>query len=725
MNAALIVALALIVGACSGSSSTQLFANDAAADTVDGDAGGPICTSDAGCSGDETCPVATGACVALPTPCSKDDDCASRSDGKNVCDTAARICAECAGTAGCGDAARCVSSTCISAVKCKNSLDCPQDQVCDTATHFCVACLADADCPDHGRCGDNVCRTACVSDKECTPLGELCDAAAGYCVNCRSSADCAANQYCGRGACLGDVCAAGTSRCDGNAVLGCNDEGSALSASFPCAQGQTCAVQGSTASCHDWICPPLVTGCDAEKVVTCSADGLTQTVTDDCGARHQVCVAATCKPVTCQADSFFCVGSELRRCSTNGDSSMTWLTCTPTQYCDEAGGTCKAQVCTPDQPACNGAIAATCNMAGSGYKAGGIDCASSAQICVKGSCSDLACAPAGKFCDSNTVRQCSADGLSSTLLQTCSSSQYCDAPSASCKAQICAPNQAVCNGTIATVCNNSGSGYAAGGTDCATSGQSCAQGACKSIVCTPNTRFCDANTIRQCSANGASSTVSQTCAVQQYCDPAGPSCKAQICPPGQPACDGNVATTCNPDGSGYTGARQDCTASSKFCADGQCGTCFRVDPTQWVRTRYTSSTPKNVTIADGTEQITALVYYWVGWFEYDVPFPSPGNYRIKVRLADDGWHEGAADALYNHIQVFVDSTKRLEFDANTTAYDDGQRASGDRRFHNTTGTVWSATGASHVVRVENLADNWVSGDDLSLYVAYLDICRTP
>ena len=65
------------------------------------------------------------------------------------------------------------------AVACKNSLDCPNNQVCDIATHQCVACLTDADCGSGQQCVAQICRGACVSDKDCTPLGELCDRAAG------------------------------------------------------------------------------------------------------------------------------------------------------------------------------------------------------------------------------------------------------------------------------------------------------------------------------------------------------------------------------------------------------------------------------------------------------------------------------------------------------------------------------------------------------------------
>jgi hypothetical protein len=470
----------------------------------------------------------------------------------------------------------------------------------------------------------------------------------------------------------------------------------------------------------------MVTGCTTtgEKAVLCSADGLMQSVVDDCGAKSQVCVAATCKPVVCQAGSSFCSGSEVRRCDAKGDASTLVQTCSGSQYCSDVDHTCKPQVCSPSVHSCNGNVAVTCNTTGSAYLAGGTDCAASGQICVQGGCSSLVCPPSSKYCDSNTVRQCSANGLSSTLYQTCLGSEYCDGASATCKPQICAPNQPVCNVNIATTCNATGSGYV-GGTDCSLAGQSCAAGVCKPIVCTPNAYFCSAGSIRQCSADGTSSLLSQACSASQYCDAAGPTCKPQVCTPSQPSCDFNVATTCNSDGSGFTGNRTDCTPSAQSCLNGVCTGCVRIQGSTWVRTLYATSTPWSTTMTDGANQIPATGYGWVGWFEYDVNVVSSGNVHIVIHVADDGWHEGKVDALYNQFQILVDGTTRLAFNANTTPYDDGQSASGDLRFHNVTGTTFTLAAGSHVVHFDNIADKWTGGDDLTLFFSYFDICSVP
>src|SRR5262245_17563925 len=65
---------------------------------------------------------------------------------------------------------------------CKTSLDCPQGLVCETAQRRCVDCVGDGDCSAGAACIDNGCRPACVSDKDCTPLGMLCDKAAKRCM---------------------------------------------------------------------------------------------------------------------------------------------------------------------------------------------------------------------------------------------------------------------------------------------------------------------------------------------------------------------------------------------------------------------------------------------------------------------------------------------------------------------------------------------------------------
>jgi len=128
---------------------------------------------------------------------------------------------------------------------------------------------------------------------------------------------------------------------------------------------------------------------------------------------------------------------------------------------------------------------------------------------------------------------------------------------------------------------------------------------------------------------------------------------------------------------------------------------------------------------DGAAALTVARYNWVGWFEYDISFPSTGNFRITVRTADDGWHEGLTDELYNHFSVGVAGTTRLDFDANVSPYDDGAFAVGNLSFHDATGPVFAATAGPKVVRFDNIADRWVDGDDIQIHIAYIQICSVP
>lgn len=518
------------------------------------------------------CNQATGVCVpGSPKGCTSSADCAARTDGKTQCDVTSGACVQCLTAADCSTGQVCTNHACATGQTCNNSLDCPSGLVCNTATKLCVACVSDADCGASGRCAANICRPLCKSDKDCTPMGLLCDATAGYCVNCVSDAGCKPAEYCSQGACQPDVCVAGSAHCQNNAVTTCNASGSGTLPPVSCTTTQTCVEANNAASCVDQVCSPLVRGCSTtgERVVQCSADGLTQNTTEDCGANGQVCVAAACKPVVCTAGAKYCAGSELRQCSAKGDSYVAITTCTSTQYCDDTSGSCKSQVCTPNAAACNGTIATTCNANGSGYVTGGTDCAPS-QICVSGTCQSLLCSPNTKYCQGNQVLQCSANGLSNSVVQTCTTTQYCDAASVTCKAMVCTPNQPACDANVATTCNATGSGYTGTRTDCSTTNQVCVSGGCQNLLCAPNAKYCKGSEIRQCSSNGLSDTLVQACGNLQYCDAASVTCKDQVCMAGQPTCDQNVATMCATDGSAFTGTRTDCSTTSQYCGAGDC-----------------------------------------------------------------------------------------------------------------------------------------------------------
>jgi hypothetical protein len=442
---------------------------------VDGGPGG----SGGTCTGTN---CATGGNGGASGQCASVADCADRTDGKTACDIASGSCVGCVVSSQCGAGMECVANTCQAVATCTNSLDCPGGQVCDVINQRCVVCISSLECASSEICLSNTCRRACTSSTDCVRLGQSCNLALGVCVECVLPSDCAGTEHCGQGLCTPDLCAQGTSTCVANARVTCNSDGSGTLTPVPCGTNQACQRVGSDTTCVAALCTPSSRACEttSERVLQCSADGMSQQVAEDCSATGQVCVAGDCQTVVCAANTLFCSGAEVRRCSPEGESSSVVTNCPTGQYCNPATAACATLLCPPSGPACNGDIATTCNADGTGYIAGGIDCASSALRCFDGECRDQLCSPSTLFCSAGSVQQCSSDGLSSALYQTCSSAQYCDAAAATCRALVCTPNQPACNGNLVTTCNADGSGFVAGGTSCGA--LYCVSGTCQTAL---------------------------------------------------------------------------------------------------------------------------------------------------------------------------------------------------------------------------------------------------
>jgi hypothetical protein len=343
------------------------------------------CVADPDCKTGMRC--VANVCTTMAPICQSSLDCASNA-ANPICDVPTGRCVRCLTASDCPASNDCTSQTCVAYTTCMNSLGCPSGQVCDTTRMRCVQCVGDNDCATDQKCASNVCRKKCTSDNMCTSMGMLCNTTGMYCVSCLMSTDCKPAEYCSNGACLADVCTQGTSSCNNNAVLHCKSDGSGFDPAVACTTGQTCSVSGGAASCKTQACTPTVTYCDpgmgSEKVLVCSADGLTMTAKTDCAASSQVCVAGACAAVVCPKGMRFCQGQDLRQCTTKGDASTLVQSCTTTQYCDATSMTCKARVCTPNQPGCSGNILAMCNGDGSGFLSGGTDC--SPNYCSGGAC---------------------------------------------------------------------------------------------------------------------------------------------------------------------------------------------------------------------------------------------------------------------------------------------------------------------------------------------------
>ncbi len=349
------------------------------------------CVRRGDCKPGFTC--AANACVP-PTKCDNSLDCANEPGNKTICDPTLELCVECSTEADCPADNDCSSNACVPYTACTNSLDCSGGQVCDTAAGRCVDCLTKADCMDDETCSaTNVCQKECDSDNDCTPLGRLCDIPAGHCVECLRDSDCADTQHCAADICRPDVCAEGTSRCQSTGVAACSANGDRWLAPVACDPKTTCVEAGDMTTCEPWVCEAGETECDSlgEKIVECSADGLTVLNTTDCTTTDQVCDDAQCKSLVCAPNKLFCDGNSVSICSGDGLTSTVQEACGASQYCDSQDPSCKSQICEPNQPTCNGDVATTCNADGSGVVAGGTDCTATSQVCFNGSCQ--ACAP--------------------------------------------------------------------------------------------------------------------------------------------------------------------------------------------------------------------------------------------------------------------------------------------------------------------------------------------
>ena len=340
------------------------------------------CLFDSDCGDDQVC--RSRKCESI-VECTNSLDCVDAA-GLEVCDTGLGRCVACVTSNDCLGTADCVNNTCRPYVPCQNSLDCPQRQVCSSSR--CVQCGSDADCSDDSRCIANTCWRACSSDNDCTPLGQLCNLSGGHCARCLVHEDCPEAYHCSSGRCLADVCEGGSGHCDGSSLRSCRPAGDGYDTLY-CGASQTC-VDGTEASCADWVCTAGQVECDASasSVITCADDGLSITSSTDCTEDDQICYQGSCQDLACPPSMLFCDANTVQLCSADGLSSSLYQTCLTTQYCSADSAGCQNQICVPDQPACNGRIATTCNSTGSGYLSGGTNCEDTDEACVAGECAE-------------------------------------------------------------------------------------------------------------------------------------------------------------------------------------------------------------------------------------------------------------------------------------------------------------------------------------------------
>ncbi|HKY36411.1 MAG TPA: hypothetical protein VJN18_10755 [Polyangiaceae bacterium] len=323
--------------------------------------------------------------------CNDDADCALRADNRSLCSAPTGDCVDCLTASDCESNEECVDNDCRRFTACGDSGDCPQGLVCNSTAARCVECVGSSDCAPDESCSLNVCRKRCSSDGHCSPFGLRCDTSSGYCASCVSDSDCPETRNCQQGTCVRDICTGGAAACQSGSLATCNAAGSMLSALIPCEAQQTCTEDASGARCAPWICLPSTTGCSltSERVVTCSDDGLSETLVEDCTLADQLCIGTTggiCSDQLCEPSMLFCQGNTVQLCDATGATSSLNQTCPTNQLCNPATVACAVPLCTPSQPACDGNVFTTCNAEGFGYTGARTDCAALDEFCGPTGC---------------------------------------------------------------------------------------------------------------------------------------------------------------------------------------------------------------------------------------------------------------------------------------------------------------------------------------------------
>lgn len=325
--------------------------------------------------------------------CSDDTDCAFRVDERSRCSAPTGECVECLSVADCEANEECVGNDCRPITTCATSDDCPHDLVCNPTTDRCVQCFGATGCATGDVCVGSTCRKPCATDSQCVFFGLRCDATAGYCASCLGNADCPDDRNCQQGTCVRDICVGGSASCDDNSLASCNAAGSQFTYPTPCGSRTTCTEDGSEARCEPWVCEPGTTGCSlaGERVVTCSDDGLEETLVEDCEAVDQLCVGSgMCLDAVCEPSMTFCQGNTVQLCDSTGSSSSPIQTCTTGQLCNPQTVACAIPRCAPNQPACDGNVYTTCNAQGFGYTGTRTDCTMTDQFCGLTGCTSSA-----------------------------------------------------------------------------------------------------------------------------------------------------------------------------------------------------------------------------------------------------------------------------------------------------------------------------------------------
>jgi len=305
----------------------------------------------------------------------------------------------------------------------------------------------------------------------------------------------------------------------------------------PDCAGKECGSDGCSGSCGD--CHMLLEECNAEGQCVAFACESSK----DCPG-SLVCAKEIGDCVACVVDAD-CGEGEV--CGTDFECHEQ-IACESDKECKDDG-----MVCDMEAGQCVECLETT-------------DCADE-EYCKEQFCVADECVAGETYCDANSVTACLEDGSGRSTAETCGEGQYCE--EAACHDYACTPGAVWCEGDVLSTCSEDGKSVT-GEEDCGAEGKHCFDDECIDTVCVPMEKFCvDDFSYGLCAADGMEFTT-YDCPAEQYCE--GGDCFAQVCPPGSVYCQGDALMTCDPKGSAVLN-QEDCAASGKYCANGQCIDC--------------------------------------------------------------------------------------------------------------------------------------------------------
>jgi hypothetical protein len=367
--------------------------------------------------------------------------------------------------------------------------------------------------------------------------------------------DCETPGLCNKmlGKCTDAVCEPGKPSCDGNSLVKCKADGTAIETTTPCGSG-TCDAAGG--DCN--MCQPGTKKCDGDSVATCDGTG-------------QKFNAAPCP------SGNKCIGlGQCVQCDSPEDCSMLTMDC-KVGACG-SGNRCVAQN-APNGTQCTiGGRPGTCSNGTcqctrqcSGKQCGpdgcGADCGACSKICTSAGrcvqCESSSDCDASMSCTGNT---CGCTGTQKMCEGRCISSSGC------CSASDCRGSNTTCNGSHQCVCESSNFRQCSGGgcvvtTGCCPggdSGRSCtssgggegkcdSSGNCKETACNSS---CASNLYRPCSQCVSPTT----CSLYEVCTI---NCSGDADCPGGRCSGGQCRRPCSTSNDCLTGTN---CGSDGFCA---------------------------------------------------------------------------------------------------------------------------------------------------------------